>query len=136
VRSVPASEGTTEKTEVRLLGRILVVAGKFKSGAQQIEETAEAPPIPDGRGAYLVMNLCSECHGQDLDGRPEVPAPSLVTVKGYSPDQFARLMRDGVGTGERQFELMTPTAKARFSHLTPEEVQAVQQFLQSRFEKT
>jgi len=136
VRTVPASGGATEKTEVRLLGRILVVAGKFKSGAQQIEEAAGAPAIPAGRGAYLVMSLCSECHGQDLKGRPEVPAPSLATAKGYSPEQFARLMHDGVGTGERQFELMTSTAKARFSHLTPEEVQAVEQFLKSRFEKT
>ena len=31
---------------------------------------------------------------------------------------------------------MTPTAKARFSHLTPEEVQAMYEYLQSRFEKT
>ncbi|HEV7607687.1 MAG TPA: cytochrome c, partial [Steroidobacteraceae bacterium] len=74
VRTVPASGGTTEKTEVRLLGRALVVAGKFKSGAQQVEEAAGAPAIPAGRGAYLAMNLCSECHGQDLNGRPEVPA--------------------------------------------------------------
>ena len=67
---------------------------------------------------------------------PEANAPSLVLVKGYSAEQFARLMRDGVGIGERQFELMTPTAKARFSHLTPDEVQAVYEYLQSRFEKT
>jgi cytochrome c553 len=78
------------------------------------------------------MNACSECHGQDLKGVPMAKAPSLVAVKGYSAEQFARLMHDGVGIGEREFELMTPTAKARFSHFTPEEVELVRTFLVSR----
>ena len=131
IRTVPPAEGVTGKTQVHLMGRVVVTLEQFKSGARQIEETAGAPPIPPGRGAYLVMNACSECHGQDLKGRPEAKAPSLSLVKGYSAEQFARLMRDGVGVGEREFELMTPTAKARFSHLTPDEVQAVYEFLQA-----
>ena len=45
-------------------------------------------------------------------------------------------MHDGVGTGDREFELMTRTAKARFSHLTPDEVQAMYEFLKARFEKS
>ena len=136
VRTVPPSEGVTGKTRIHLMGRMIVTLDKFKSGARQIEEAEGAPLIPPGRGAYLVMNACSECHGQDLEGRPEAKAPSLMLAKGYSAEQFARLMRDGVGIGEREFELMTPTAKARFSHLTPDEVQAVYEFLLSRFEKT
>jgi len=135
VRTVPQSKAVTGKTQVHLMGRMIVAFDKFKSGARQIEEAEGAAPIPAGRGAYLVMNACSECHGQDLNGRPEAKAPSLVLIKGYSTEQFARLMHDGIGTADRQFELMTPTAKARFSHLTPDEVQAVYEFLQSRFEK-
>jgi cytochrome c553 len=136
VRSVPQSNRDAGKTQVHFMGRMVVALDQFKSGARQIEEAAGDPPIPAGRGAYLVMNACSECHGQDLNGLPQAKSPSLVLVKGYSAEQFARLMQVGVGTGEREFELMTPTAKARFSHLTPDEVQAVYDFLRSRFEKT
>jgi cytochrome c553 len=136
VRTVPPGEGVTGKSRFHLMGRVVVTLDKIQSGARQIEESAGAAPIPTGRGAYLVMNACSECHGQGLEGRPEVKAPSLVLVKGYSADQFARLLRDGVGLGEREFELMTPTSKVRFSHLTPDEVEAVYQYLQFHFEKT
>ena len=133
VRTVPANDRVTEKTRIRLLGRVLITMARIKPIALQIEDAAGTPANPPGRGAYLVMNACSECHGQDLHGRPEAHAPSLVLIKGYTADDFARLMRDGVGTGAREFELMTPTAKARFSHLTADEVQAVYEFLQSRF---
>ena len=136
VRTVPASGEVAGKTSIHLMGRALVAMNQIKPVARQIDEAKGEPAIPPGRGAYLVMNACSECHGQDLNGVPMANAPSLVVVKGYSAEQFARLMHDGVGVGEREFELMTPTAKARFSHLTVDEVQAVYEFLQSRFEKT
>jgi len=133
VRSMPQSPGVTEKTRIRLVGRFIVVAGKFKSAARQIDELIAAAPVaPLGRGGYLVMNLCSECHGQDLNGREDAKAPPLAVAKGYSLEQFARLMHEGIGTGDRQFELMTPTSKARFSALTPEEVKAIFEFLQAR----
>jgi cytochrome c553 len=134
-RTVPASDAVTEKTTIHLMGRALVAAGVFKSGAQQVGQAAGSTVNPPGRGAYLVVNACTECHGQDLNGRPEAHAPSLAVVKGYTEHQFAKLMHDGVGIGERQFELMTPTARIRFSHLTPDEVHAVFEFLQSHFEK-
>jgi len=136
VRTVPASGEVAGKTNIHLMGRALVAMNQIKPVARQIDEAKGEPAIPPGRGAYLVMNACSECHGQDLNGVPMANAPSLVVVKGYSAEQFARLMHEGVGVGEREFELMTPTAKARFSHLTADEVQAVYEFLQSRFEKT
>ena len=136
VRTVPASGEVAGKTSIHLMGRALVAMNQIKPVARQIDEAKGEPAILPGRGAYLVMNACSECHGQDLNGVPMANAPSLVVVKGYSAEQFARLMHDGVGVGEREFELMTPTAKARFSHLTADEVQAVYEFLQSRFEKT
>jgi mono/diheme cytochrome c family protein len=136
VRTVPASGEVAGKTSIHLMGRALVAMNQIKPVARQIDEAKGEPAIPPGRGAYLVMNACSECHGQDLNGVPMANAPSLVVVKGYSAEQFARLLHDGVGVGEREFELMTPTAKARFSHLTADEVQAVYEFLQSRFEKT
>jgi cytochrome c553 len=134
VRTVPATDGITERTQIRLMGRAIVVMGQFKSAAQQIEELNAAGPGVDtsGRGAYLVMNLCTECHAQDLKGEPATKAPSLVVAKGYSAEAFTRLMNSGVGLGDRTFELMTPTAKARFAHLSADEVDAIYAFLQSR----
>jgi len=57
--------------------------------------------------------------------------PALVVAKGYSLEQFTRLMQQGVGLGERQFKLMSPTAKARFTQFRPDEVAAVYAFLQT-----
>lgn len=138
LRTVPASaEGVQGKTEVRLLGRLILAKGDVKLAAQTIPTLP--PPVkgldpddPLSRGRYLVMNLCSECHGQDLGGFGPINAPPLMIAKGYSAAQFARLMRDGVGLGDRPLTFMTPTAKARFSHLRDEELQAVYAFLQSR----
>ena len=132
IRTVPVSEGVTETTQFRLMGRFVVVMGKFKSAAQQIEEGAAPGVDMSERGAYLAMNLCSECHGQDLRGEPEAKSPSLAVTKGYSAEDFARLMDSGVGIGNRTFGLMTETAKARFAHLTVDEVDAMYAFLRSR----
>jgi cytochrome c553 len=133
-RTQPQSEGITERTQIHLVGRIVVVLGKFKSAARQIEDLNAASPGVDTntRGAYLVMNLCSECHAQNLEGEPMAKSPSLDVARGYSAEAFARLMHSGVGLGDRTFELMTPTAKARFVHLTADEVEAIYAFLQSR----
>jgi cytochrome c553 len=132
VRTVPASGDVAGNSSIHLLGRALVTLNQIKPVARQIEEAKGEPAIPPGRGAYLVMNACSECHGQDLKGVPLAKAPSLVVAKGYTAEQFARLMHEGVGTGEREFELMTPTAKARFSHFTSEEAEDIRTFLASR----
>jgi cytochrome c553 len=137
VRSMPVAQGVTGTTEIRPMGRLILAKGDFKSSARAIEElppadTAVDMSDPVSRGRYLAMNFCSECHGQDLNGRPVAHAPSLAVAKGYSPEQFARLMHEGIGLGERQFELMTPTARARFSHFSAEEVAALHAFLQSR----
>ena len=134
VRTVPVTEGITERTKIHLMGRFIVAMGDFKSAARQIEEQKAGGPRVDttGRGAYLVMNLCSECHGQDLKGEPMAKSPSLVVAKGYSAEAFAKLMSSGIGPGGRTFELMTPTAKIRFANLSTDEVDAIYAFLQSR----
>ncbi|HEX6395851.1 MAG TPA: c-type cytochrome [Steroidobacteraceae bacterium] len=137
LRTVPAStEGVQEKTEVRLLGRLIVANGDVKLAAQSIASLP--PPVgafdaadPVSHGRYLVMNLCTECHGQDLEGFAPIHAPALAVAKAYSAAQFARLMHDGVALGDRQLELMSATSRARFAHLRDEELQAVYAFLQS-----
>jgi cytochrome c553 len=137
LRTMPAVEGTKDRMEIRPLGRALIAAGEFKTGPRGI---ADLPPSvssfdvgdPVGHGRYLVMNLCTECHAQNLEGIPMAKSPPLSVAKSYSLEQFGKLMHDGVGLGERTFDLMTPTSKARFSQLKPDEVAAIHAFLQSR----
>jgi cytochrome c553 len=129
LRTVPARDGIAERTQIHVMGRAIVALGGFKSAAQQIEEQTGPRIDTSSRGAYLVMNLCSECHGQDLKGREEAKAPSLIVAKGYSADDFSRLMYTGIGLGGRTFELMTPISKARFAHLTPDEIEAMRGYL-------
>ena len=138
LRTVPAAaDGVKEKTEVRVLGRLIVAKGDVQLAAKSIESLPPAARGFDGadpvsHGRYLVMNFCTECHGQNLEGFAPINAPPLAVAKGYSAEQFARLMHDGVALGDRQLKLMSSTAKARFSHFRDEELQAVYAFLQSR----
>lgn len=137
VRSVPRADGITGKTEVRPIGRLIVALGDFKTGPESAAglksaDIAVDPADPVSRGRYLVMSACSECHGQDLAGREVAHSPPLSVAKSYSAADFARLMHDGTALGGRRTELMSPTAEARFSALTADEVSAMYAFLQSR----
>ncbi|HLA71313.1 MAG TPA: c-type cytochrome [Steroidobacteraceae bacterium] len=138
VRSRTANTGMEGGAEMRPIGRAIVAKGDFLPSAREVaelEETAmefdSADPLSHGR--YLVMNLCSECHGQDLKGRPVAHnAPNLAVVKAYSTEAFASFMKDGKALGGRELELMSQTARDRFSIMTPEEVSAMYAFLQAR----
>lgn len=139
VQSMPEADGITETTTLRPLGRVVIALGAFKTSARNNEEHPQ-PPLafdaadPVGHGRYLAMNFCSECHGQNLEGVELAHSPPLTVAKSYSLEQFATLMHDGVGLGDRRFELMTPTAQVRFSKFTPAEVSALHAYLQSRSE--
>ena len=137
LRTKPAViDGVTEKTQLRPIGRLIIAKGDYQPAALAI---ASLPATvgnfeaadPVSRGRYLTMSYCSECHGQKLEGVAPINAPALAVAKAYSLEQFSRLMRQGVGTGDREFRLMTPTARARFTQLTAEEVAAVHAYLQT-----
>jgi mono/diheme cytochrome c family protein len=137
VRTVPATDGITGKTEVRLIGRFIIGTGQYKSAAEEIQaRAAEAAPAglseSAARGRYLVMNSCIECHGADLQGNPDAKAPPLSIAKAYSAEQFSKLMHEGVPLSGQALQLMSPTAKARFAVLTAEETAAVYEFLRTR----
>jgi cytochrome c553 len=133
----PVAEGITEATQLRPLGRLIIASGDYHPAAITIESLPAADRSfdasdPVSRGRYLTMNFCSECHAQDLKGVAPMNSPPLTVAKGYSLEQFTRLMQQGIGVGDRQFGMMSPTARARFSQFTPDEVAAVYTFLQSR----
>jgi cytochrome c553 len=138
LRTVPPTvEGVQEKTEVRIIARALVAKGDIKTPALAIQGFAPASTTfdaddPVSHGRYLTMSFCSECHGQELEGFAAINAPPLSVAKGYSNGEFARLLHDGVATGDRSLKLMGATAQARFSSFSREEVDAILAFLQSR----
>lgn len=137
VRTVPQADGITDQTEVRPLGRVIVALGEFQAGPDASAPFKSADILVDpadavSRGRYLVMNACSECHGQDLAGREVAHSPPLTIAKSYSEADFARLMHEGIALGGRTTELMSPTAVARFSAFTPDEISSIYAFLQSR----
>jgi cytochrome c553 len=137
LRTKPAViDGVTEKTQLRPIGRLIIAKGDYQPAALAIASLPAAvgnfeAADPVSRGRYLTMSYCSECHGQKLEGVAPINAPALAVAKAYSLEQFSRLMRQGVGTGDREFRLMTPTARARFTQLTAEEVAAVHAYLQT-----
>jgi cytochrome c553 len=138
LRTVPVTtEGVQEKTQLRPLIRFLFVKGDLKTAAHAIPTMP--PPAntydvndPVSHGRYLTMNFCSECHGQNLEGFPPIASPPLVVAKGYSLEQFTRLMREGRPLDGREMKIMGVTSRARFSHLRADEVGAIHAFLQSR----
>lgn len=137
LRTVPATaEGVQEKSAVRLIGRLILANGDYQPAALAIEKLPPAVTTfdandPVSRGRYLAMNMCSECHAQDLKGLAPLHSPSLAVAKGYTAEQFARFMHDGTAVGGRELKLMSETARVRFSNFTADEVSAVLAFLQT-----
>lgn len=135
LRTVPATpEGVQEKTEVRLIARMLLAKGDIQVSAAAIQRL---PPgvggfdasDPVSHGKYLAMNFCTECHGQNLEGFDILGAPPLAVVKGYTLEQFAHLMKYGVPLGGRELRIMGSTSRGRFSRFTEKEVSALHAYL-------
>ncbi|MFL6618199.1 MAG: c-type cytochrome [Povalibacter sp.] len=135
VRSFPERPGIDRLTELRVLGRIGVLQGKFLPQATQIQNLPAlhdtAGPDPLAQGRYLVMTSCTECHGATLQGSDFIKAPNLAVAGAYSDGDFLRLMREGIGMGDRHLGLMGEVARARFAHFSDAEVQAIRSYLQT-----
>jgi mono/diheme cytochrome c family protein len=132
LRTLPVLEGDSAlpATEMRFLARLGLVIGQYQlEPATMVHDAPRPPKAADGAplGRYLAKTSCTECHGMDLKGDPTTPALSIVA--GYSAPEFARLMREGVPKDGRTMELMTRTAKNRFSHWSDAEVSGLYAYL-------
>lgn len=54
---------------------------------------------------------------------------TCASRRAYSPEALLRLMRQGVGLGDRKLGVMSGWAKAYFSHFTDAEIQALYRYL-------
>jgi cytochrome c553 len=135
LRTVPPKPGVTAQTEVRLGGRYIIATGKYVPPARAIAngkpETPAALGASAAHGRYLVMSMCTECHGQDLMGNPFAKSPPLIIAKGYPLEDFSKLLHKGIALGGRETQLMASAARSRFALLTPEETADIHEFLQT-----
>ena len=127
LRTLPVVSGTRSTTSLGPIGRIGLVAGKFKLEAQRIAETVPPPEATSEEathGRYLARTICAHCHGSSLlgDSNPEFTSPSLRIVAAYSPEAFAQLMRTGIAIGGRNLTTMTPEAQNHLSQLADTEI--------------
>jgi mono/diheme cytochrome c family protein len=95
----------------------------------------EPPRAGLALGRHLAMTSCQECHGPDLNGFGGEEAPPLIVAKGYSAEQFRRLMRTGItaqGT-ESKSGLMSSISRERLAPtLSDADIDAMKAFLDAR----
>ena len=132
LRMVPEPTGhPLPSNSMRLLARVGLTMGQYKVEPRNITHDAPRPskgPDAASLGRYIAMSSCTECHGQRLQGDPQ-GAPALMIVGGYTPSEFAKLMREGMPKDGKEREMMSPVARSRFSHFTDEEVNALYAYL-------
>lgn len=121
------------------LAKELVAKGELKPSADFVRETKTVGPVDLGPqhalGRYIAITTCAECHGPKLDGR-EPNNPDLIVVGGYTREEFDQLITQGKAPGGRKLkELMVNVAVGRFSKLTPNERDALYDYLKARAEQ-
>ena len=134
LKSLPPVPGPGPDVTVGPLGRVGLVAGKFKTVAQLIADTEPPPEAANQEaelGRYLARTVCAECHGTSLRGavNPDFTSPDLRVVASYSPEGFTRLLRTGVALGERDVRVMSRQSRENLSYLTDPEIGALYSYL-------
>ncbi|WP_438863861.1 c-type cytochrome [Neptunicella sp.] len=136
IRQAPHSNGPTDKTSLGVMGRLLVINGELQT-EPNLPMYSASPEIDNKAfigGEYLTQIKCGECHGRDLSGSTAMgmPTPSLIVVKGYDLTEFSKLMREGVGKGNRDVGFMGELSRSHFSHLNDTEIEDLYFYLHNR----
>lgn len=113
----------------------MIAEGKIKPAAATVKETMAVAPVDLGPqyalGRYITQVTCAECHGSKLQGGDGTP--DLIVVASYSPEEFDKLITNGIPTGNRKLhELMVSVAKGRFAFLTTDERRKLYTYLKAR----
>jgi mono/diheme cytochrome c family protein len=136
LRSLPPGGSPTLPVQVGPIGRLGLVMREFLPVPELVATARQKLPLViDGhaQGRHVALTACSECHGPDLAGLPG--SPDLAIAAAYDAEAFRRLMRTGVGRGDRPLkELMSESSRVRFAHFTGEEVAALHAYLKARAE--
>lgn len=112
VRALPVVDRTPPPNEIRLLGRVIDLAGGFDLfPAARIDHEGARPDVPEPAptaeyGAFLAV-MCTGCHGAQLSGGPipgappELGNPRNLTMHetglaSWTGEDFRRAMREGI----------------------------------------
>lgn len=140
LRTVPATGPDTPPNSYRLLGRLGVMLGQFKTSVAEFDTTQERVGQDPAwattrRGEYLARMICTECHGRQLtgavaEGGTGAASPSLSMALGYSLEEFTTLLRTGKPREPgKELGLMAATARGSLTWLTNEEIAALHEYL-------
>jgi mono/diheme cytochrome c family protein len=146
VKSLPPADSDLPKTEFRLLGRVLLLAGALPAPDASVIDHAAPFPAPITRGVtveygrYLAtVGGCVGCHGPGLSGGrvpgvpPDFPPAANITPSGpigqWSEADFFRLLREGKRPNGAEINPFMPWQAS--GKMTDDEIRAVWQFLKS-----
>ena len=109
--------------------------GYINANTLALAWAASAGPLDAGvgysRGRYLALNLCTECHNDQLQGYPNF-TPDLTIISAYSDVDLKRLLLEGKGNTREQLGLMSLVSPARNPHLTEGEYRDLIAYLRVR----
>lgn len=139
IRAAPAGGQQTPPRSVGVLGRIGLVAGKFKTAPAVVEEYANAQAADFGpefaAGRHIAVTVCSGCHGPTLSGKEAEPgtiAPDLSISGSYDLPAFTKLMRTGLPPSGKDLKMMTGVSRKAFSHFNDKEIADLHAYLVER----
>jgi cytochrome c553 len=112
--------------------------GYSDGNALGLQWAASSGPLDLGerhaRGRYLAMNLCTECHNNQLQGYPNW-TPDLIIVASYSDADLERLLKEGKGNAREELGLMSLVSPSRIPYLTEDEYSDLTDYLKARAER-
>lgn len=142
VKGVPPVDNELPPTELRLMGRIMIVTGLLPPeviAAELIDHDGPRPPaVPPGvtaeYGRYMANIMCANCHGTDLaggplegEGRNLTPAGNL---NGWTATDFINAVRTGnTPDGDVLDRMLMPWPY--FRQMTDDELRAIWLYLRS-----
>jgi cytochrome c553 len=138
LRTLPPVDNELPATEIRPLGRVIAATGGLPLAHAGIDHAkphkAAAPPYGPTveYGAYRAA-ICGYCHGADLHGSPPLepgaPAPpDLISVTGWTLDDFVHAMRTGVTPSGKEMDPQQMPWMA-FRNMTDVELEALHKYL-------
>ena len=141
LRTIPRGGDSLPPNSYRLLGRLGVALGEFKTAVADYDTTVarigDDPAWATTRhGEYLARMICTECHGPLLVGFPaaggQPGTPSLSGALGYSFEEFVALLRTGTPRdATTQLSLMAEVAKNSLKYLTDAEIAEIYSYLKA-----
>lgn len=139
LQTLPASDNDPGEMEIRPLGHVLAMLGKFDLvPAADIDHAPRVRTSPPQAataeyGAYLAQ-VCTGCHGKDFAGQhvpgtpPELPDAANLTphasgLQGWTEADFVKVIREGKRPDGRELHGFMPWRV--YAAMTDEELRAI-----------